>query len=313
MNEFQTLVFLGLRGVGRVTVKNVLESQLLIGENIQDQECLDIISEVAPSIGGKLKPEDIYLSKEKAEKTLGDCERLGIVPISYSNDLYPSQLKDLDKKAPMLLFAKGDLSVLASKKNAAVIGTRNITPEGVKAGSYITSRLVEEGYVIVSGLAKGCDTVGHSVCLDNGGRTIAVLATGIDVIYPKENTELAKRITDDGCLLSEYPPGTGAMANRFIERDRIQSGLSKGIVVVETNVKGGTMHTVEFALSQKRRVACIRYNDDVLSPSNAGNRMLIDEKKAFPLTSRNVEEYVHLLEDSMIDEQSVDQQKLDFN
>ena len=292
MNEFQILVFLGLPNVGRVSVKKFLDRNLVSGDIKDNEDYINVISEIIPSVGKKLNVKDVEASISKADRILSDCDKLEITTIGYNNDLYPSQLKDLDKKSPVLLYAKGDLSLLKSKKNVAVIGTRDISNEGLKAGKYITKQFVDKGYVIVSGLAKGCDTVGHAVCLENGGQTIAVMASGLDVVYPKENTELAQRILENGCLISEYPPKTSVMANYFVERDRIQSGLSKGVVVIETNIKGGTMHTVKFGTEQGRKIACIKYNDDVILPTNAGNRMLISEDRAFALSSENIDQYI---------------------
>tara|TARA_B110001469_G_scaffold35395_1_gene35553 strand:+ start:132 stop:1070 length:939 start_codon:yes stop_codon:yes gene_type:complete len=312
MNEFQILVFLGLPGVGRISVKKILDKNLAGEEIKKNEDYIKVISEIIPSIGKKLNVDDVQYSISKADKILSDCKKLEIATIGYNNELYPLQLKDLDKKAPVILYAKGDLTVLKSTKNVAIIGTRNISNEGLKAGKYITKQFVDKGYVIVSGLAKGCDTVGHTVCLDNGGRTIAILASGLDTVYPKENSELAQRIVEKGCLISEYPPKTDIKPNYFVERDRIQSGLSQGVVVIETNIKGGTMHTVQFGTEQGRKVACIKYNNDVILPTNAGNRMLISENKAFALSSNNIDQYVESFRQIPKSENQEAQGKLDF-
>lgn len=312
MNEFQILVFLGLPSVGRVSVKKILDRNLVSGDIKDNEDYINVVSEIIPSAGKKLNVEDVEASMSKADRILSDCDKLEITTIGYNNDLFPSQLKDLDKKSPVLLYAKGDLSLLKSKKNVAVIGTRDISNEGLKAGKYITKQFVDKGYVIVSGLAKGCDTVGHAVCLENGGQTIAVMASGLDVVYPKENTELAQRILENGCLISEYPPKTSVMANYFVERDRIQSGLSQGVVVIETNIKGGTMHTVKFGAEQGRKIACIKYNDDVILPTNAGNRMLISEDRAFALSSENIDQYIESFNQSPKSDDGGLQGKLDF-
>jgi DNA processing protein len=137
---------------------------------------------------------------------------------------------------------------------------------------HLPKQIVHKGYMIVSGLAKSCDTVGYEMCLENSGRTIAVTANGLDVVYPKENTELVKRILKNGCLISEYLPNTKVMVSYFVERDRIQSGLSQVVVVIETSVKGGTIHTVKFGTEQRRKVTCINYNYDVVLSINPGNR-----------------------------------------
>ncbi len=295
MNEIQILVFLGLPGIGRITVKKIIDKKPLLNDNNNYEDYVQTIKDIVPNAAKKISLNDVEKSFSYANGIIEECEKLKIIPIGYNNKFYPEQLKDLGKKSPVLIYAKGDLSLLKSKKNIAIIGTRNISVEGLKAGSYITKQFVNKGYTIVSGLAKGCDTVGHKVCLDNGGKTIAVLASGLDIVYPKDNIALAKRILKNGCLISEYPPNTEVMSNYFIERDRIQSGLSKGIVVIETNTKGGTMHTVKFGLELGRKVACINYKEDLILPSNAGNRMLINDKTAFSLSSENIDQYIELL------------------
>ncbi len=312
MNEFQILVFLGLPSVGRITVKKIIDENPPLNDSSNYDDYLKTIIDIVPSAEKKISLNDVRKSFSDANKVLEDCEKLKVVPIGYNNELYPEQLKDLGKKSPVLLYAKGNLSLLKSTKSVAIIGTRNISSEGSKAGRYITKQFVVKDYTIVSGLAKGCDTVGHTVCLDNGGKTIAVLASGLDIVYPKENTVLAKRILENGCLISEYPPKTEVMSNYFVERDRIQSGLSKGIVVIETNIKGGTMHTVEFGLEQGRKVACIKYKEDLILPSNAGNRMLIKDNKAFALSSENIDKYIELLNQSINLNDFDEQGKFDF-
>tara|TARA_B110000114_G_C15068715_1_gene388645 strand:- start:821 stop:1759 length:939 start_codon:yes stop_codon:yes gene_type:complete len=298
MNEFQILVFLGLPGIGRITVKKIIDKKPPLNDNNNYEDYVQTIKDIVPNAAKKISLNDVMKSFSYANGILEECGKLKIIPVGYNNKLYPEQLKDLGKKSPVLIYAKGNLSLLKSTKNIAIIGTRNISIEGLKAGSYITKQFVNKGYTIVSGLAKGCDTVGHKVCLDNGGKTIAVLASGLDIVYPKDNIALAKRILKNGCLISEYPPNTEVMSNYFIERDRIQSGLSKGIVVIETNTKGGTMHTVKFGLEQGRKVACINYKEDLILPSNAGNRMLINDKTAFSLSSENIDQYIELLNQS---------------
>ncbi|MDW5290975.1 DNA-processing protein DprA [Formosa sp. PL04] len=140
----------------------------------------------------------------------------------------------------------------------AVIGTRNPTEFGIQEGYKLTKHFVENNFTIVSGLALGCDTVGHSCCLEHKGRTIAVLPNGVDKIYPKQNTKLASEIIKNGgALISEYPPGTAPKRNYFVERDRLQRELSNGICIIETKTKGGTMHTYKFVKKQNKQVGLV--------------------------------------------------------
>ncbi len=148
----------------------------------------------------------------------------------------------------------------------------------------------KRGDVVVSGLAIGCDQYGHEGCVKVHGKSVAVLPCGLDKVYPAKNKNLAQKILDNnGCLISEYPIETKVFKNFFIERDRLQSGLSDGVIVVETDIKGGTMHTVGYTLDYKRVLACYKHPDRYLNePKTFGNQKLIKEKKAISL-SNNLE------------------------
>jgi DNA processing protein len=136
--------------------------------------------------------------------------------------------------------------------------------------------------VVVSGLALGCDTQGHRGCLEESGTAVAVLAHGLDEVHPNANRPLAEEIVaKGGCLVSEYPIGTEPKPNQFITRDRIQSGLSDAVVVIETGVNGGSMHTVRFAKRQRRLVMCIvPTHDPGAEEQTSGNRLLLDKHQA---------------------------------
>lgn len=145
------------------------------------------------------------------------------------------------------------------------------------------------GFNIVSGLALGCDTVGHLGALDMNGTTTAVLAHGLDHVYPKENKYLADKILDNGGLLiTEYPINQRPQPRFFIERDRIQAGLSLGTIVIETDLKSGTMKTVGFTIEYGRLSACVNYPTDKRnSVVDSGNQLLINQGKAVPLYERD--------------------------
>ena len=159
------------------------------------------------------------------------------------------------------------------------MGTREPTPFGKETAQRLGCTAAEAGYVIVSGLALGCDTHAHEGCLKARGIGVAVLAHGPDTVHPAANRDLADRLLESGgCLTSEHPAGTRPARAAFAERNRIQSGLSDGVLVIETDVKGGTMHTVRFARTQGRALACIdhppRYRREV---KTKGNQKLIRE------------------------------------
>lgn len=295
MNVHDTLVLLGLPKVGRKTVKKIIDSKKANSPISNLDEYVELVGHVSANIASNLSYKDIEESLRRVDNILTRSDNEFIKPICFDDQEYPELLRHLGPDAPVVLFVKGDVDILHEEKKVAVIGTRKNSTYGWKAGTHITKQFVENGYVIVSGLAIGCDTIAHKACLESGGKTIAVMAGGLDSIYPKENRGLAEEIVDNGCLISEYPIGTRSLANYFVERDRIQSGLSKGVVVIETDVKGGTMHTVKFGMDQGRPVACIKYRNDIVSQSNAGNRMLISRGSAFSLESDNIESYLEKL------------------
>ena len=143
------------------------------------------------------------------------------------------------------------------KRRIAIIGSRSNSEYGEKAATEICKDLVKEDFIIVSGLAKGIDSIAHKSCLNNGGKTIAVLGNGLNVIYPKENNDLYKEISEKGIIISEYPPNTPPDKENFPNRNRIISALSEGVVVIESKEKSGTMNTVSHALENGKQVFCV--------------------------------------------------------
>ena len=158
---------------------------------------------------------------------------------------YPDALKEISCP-PFVLFYKGNYNAIINENTLAIIGSREASKEGQKNAYEMAYLFAKENYSIVSGLAMGCDTYAHKGCLDANGMTVGVLSSGLDTMYPIQNRELAERIIENnGCLLSEYPIGFTSFKNNFIERDRIESGLSLGTIVIEANIKSGTMHTAK--------------------------------------------------------------------
>jgi len=187
-----------------------------------------------------------------------DLRKNDIEVLSYLDVNYPELLKKIPDP-PSVLYCKGNLKALCTGKRVAVAGTRWPTERGLMQARRISADFAKTGCVIVSGLARGIDTAAHIGALDSGGMTIAVLPGSFDNIYPPENTGLAGRILDNGGLLvTEYPPGTLMQKRHFVERDRIQSGLSLCVCVIETEVGGGAMHTANFSRIQGRPVFCPR-------------------------------------------------------
>lgn len=250
LNDFFWTTLSCVKGVGSKTLTELYENNPFLDfDNLYDY--LETVKK--KSLFKLLSFENIQLAKDKAEKLLAADENEGIKVIPISSEWYPNYLR-LIPDPPTILFAKGNIELLKEKQNLAVVGTREPTVSGIKAAQKIAMTFAEMGYTIVSGLALGIDTAGHvGSLLANNGKTIAVLAGNLTEIYPAKNKQLAMEILEkDGLWLSETPIGQANMRGNFVKRDRIQSGLSLGVCPVQTPVKGGTQHTIEYARKQNR-------------------------------------------------------------
>lgn len=179
----------------------------------------------------------------------------GIEVLCYFDDQYPESLKQI-ASPPLLLFCKGQVHLLSTPQ-IAMVGSRSATPNGLITASQLAYELVEKGLTITSGLALGIDGAAHKGALASNGYTIAVLGTGIDLVYPKRHTLLFEQILKKGLLVSEFLPGTKPQASNFPRRNRIISGLSLGVVVVEAEIKSGSLITTKYALEQNREVFAV--------------------------------------------------------
>lgn len=175
--------------------------------------------------------------------------------ITPKSKKYPENLKNISG-APERLYFKGNFAT-KDKKAVAIVGSRKMTDYGRKTAWYFTRILAKAGVTIVSGLARGIDAVAHRAALVAGGRTIAVLGSGIDIIYPPENRSLAVKIAKNGAVVTEFPPGTRPLAKNFLVRNRIISGLSLGVLVVEGARRSGTLSISNWAANQNRDVFAI--------------------------------------------------------
>lgn len=212
----------------------------------------------------------------------------GIKTVSMFEPHYPKRLATT-KKQPMILHYYGDMSDLEVNKTVAVIGTREATSFGLKVANRTGYYLGRMGCIVTSGLAIGCDMNAHIGCLNANGMTMAILPSGIDNIMPKRNTELADRIVSEGgCLISEYCGLIEPQKHHYIERDQLISTFSDGIMVIETDLTGGTMHTVNFGLVQGKKIACYKHPSEFsTSPQSRGNRSLMSSGKATAFESED--------------------------
>ncbi|MCL2689967.1 MAG: DNA-processing protein DprA [Chitinispirillia bacterium] len=209
---------------------------------------------------------------DNAHKQLEFCKDNEISVLIKTDEDYPLYLKEIFAPPPVL-YVKGDTKVLSSHA-LGIVGTRNPSSYGVNCTRAITAKLCEK-MVIASGLARGIDTVAHECCLDKDGKTVAVLGCGVDRIYPAENKNLAARICQHGALVSEFPPGTPPETYNFPRRNRVISGISRGVLVVEAGLKSGALITANYALQQNRTVFAIP--GPINSPMSAGTFRLIKD------------------------------------
>ncbi len=200
---------------------------------------------------------------------------------------YPARLKEIYDYPPVL-YIRGTL-VPEDEWCLAVVGTRRATVYGKQVTEDIVTDLARSNITIVSGLAKGIDTIAHRSALEAGGRSLAVFASGLDIIYPAENAGLSRSIMENGALISEYHPGTKPRADNFPRRNRILSGLSMGVLVIEAGDSSGAMITARMALEQNREVLAVP--GSILSTASRGTNSLIQEG------AKLVRDYTDILEE----------------
>jgi DNA processing protein len=205
-------------------------------------------------------------------------ENLGIQVLIWEDPGYPRRLKEIDQPPPVI-YLRGEL-LPGDEWSVAVVGTRRASAYGRQMTEEIASTLARSGITVVSGLARGIDAIAHLTSLNAGGRTLAVLGSGVDRIYPPENRRLADQIIQHGALISDYPPGTPPEGVNFPPRNRIISGLSMAVVVVEAGQTSGALITASFAADQGREVFALPGN--VTAPQSQGTNRLIRDG-AYPL------------------------------
>ena len=199
-----------------------------------------------------LKAKDLT----EAEKILTDCERLELQVLTLRDAAYPVRLRSI-YDPPCLLYLRGRLPEVDELPAVAVVGTRKASPYGIRCAEDLAFGLADAGVLVVTGLARGIDSMAAQGALRAGGTVIGVLGGGVDVIYPKENGWLYDDVAAAGCLISEYPPGTEPLPAHFPIRNRIMSGLSVAALVVEAPVRSGALITAGMALDQGRDVFAV--------------------------------------------------------
>jgi DNA processing protein len=216
------------------------------------------------------------------EKVWEKIQKQGIQILTWQDDAYPQRLKEIEQPPPVL-YVRGEY-LPDDLYAVAIVGTRRVTAYGRQITEDLASFLAANGMTVISGLARGVDAIAHQTALKAGGRTIAVLGSGVDKIYPPEHLGLAEKMMERGAIISDYAPGTPPEASNFPPRNRIISGLSLAVVVVEAGETSGALITAEFAAEQGREVFAVP--GSILAPQSKGTNKLI-QNGAVPLLSVN--------------------------
>lgn len=216
------------------------------------------------------------------EKVWARIESQGIKILTWEDAAYPQRLKEIEQPPPVL-YIRGEY-LPDDLYAVAIVGTRRVTPYGRQITEELSAYLASNGITVVSGLARGVDAIAHQTALKAGGRTIGVLGSGVDKIYPPEHRQLAQQMMGQGAIVSDYAPGTPPDASNFPPRNRIISGLSLAVVVVEAGETSGALITAEFAAEQGREIFAVP--GSILAPQSKGTNKLI-QKGALPLLSIN--------------------------
>lgn len=243
--------------------KEILDClQLISTENIGPKTFLQLVARFGSAAAAldNLPPRYHPYNRARAEDDLRQAEKLGISVITDTSPEYPTALLNIDDRPPVL-YVRGDMTMLKQNNTRlAVVGSRNASINGRKLASKLSCDLTTQGITIVSGMARGIDTAAHKGALyacGQTGKTITVLGTGADIPYPAENKDLYEQILEQGCVISELPPGTTPQASNFPRRNRIISGLCSGVLVIEANIHSGSLITAYTAAEQGREVMAV--------------------------------------------------------
>lgn len=260
MNDDRKIYWIWLAelfGAGSITASRLIQKysdpKLIYENKAEDLPCDEFFTEKRlENIRMKLRNDSLEHAYEISDR----CDRLGISVITPDSFDYPAKLKTI-RDFPLVLYCRGRMPENVEHFLCAVVGTRNMTDYGRRIAYTIGAGVVLGGGVIVSGMALGADSMALIGALEAGGNVVAVLGSGVDVIYPREHKELYSRITEQGAVVSEYPPGTPPSGNHFPTRNRIMSGLSDATVVVEADMKSGALITARLCLEQGRRLFAV--------------------------------------------------------
>ncbi len=245
----------------------------------------------------KFQKKIVLASLPAIEEEMENCLEFGITLLPHFDPAYPELLREIPD-APPLLSVKGDLSLL-NAPSLGIVGSRNGSSHGCRLAHQIAKELGEHGWKTISGLARGIDTAAHKGSLEYG--TMAVLAGGINIIYPEENKKLYEEISEKGVILTESPFGTTPQGPLFPRRNRLISGISKGVLVVEAAVQSGSLITAKFALDQGREVFAVPGSP--LDPRSRGPNQLLKEGATLVECAQDILQLFPLIRESVSESQ----------
>ena len=275
-------LLLSVEGIGPGKVRNLL-AKFKTTKNILETDYQTLTSVINRKLAKGIT-ESVRIRGE-IEKTVEDelkkLDKLGGKIITIWDKEYPALLKKI-YDPPLLFYLLGELTE-NDQYSIAIVGTRQPTNYGKVQAERISMELSKQGITIVSGMARGIDSIAHNSAIKFGGRTISVVGSGLDVIYPPENRKLFEKIVEAGAVISEYPLGTKPDAQNFPKRNRLISGLCLGVIIIETGITGGAMQTAAFALDQNREVFALPGNVGVRQ--SEGTNLLIQKSEAELITS----------------------------
>ena len=267
----------------KMTVEELLCLQLLGYSSKQIYDAIQIEAPLNTVASMSIRELD------KAKRILDRQTKAGVVTIPYYDEAYPHHFRNLCGDAPPLIHVLGNVELLNHEDNVAIIGARAAEKEGLEIAYGLAKQIGGQGHIVISGLALGCDTAAHRGCLDANGRTIAVVASGLDITHPKVNKSLQDEIiARGGIVLSEHPFGVKANPTRLVARCRLQVALTRSVIVAQCPIISGTMYAVRFAqkydgdsLERKKDIYAVRY--DTQNELNSGNNFLLDYNFALPI------------------------------
>ena len=299
-NSIYIQSILGFKGIGRKKAFKLVNKLHLEKNNISENEFIERVKSVKEFVLFNINIDELKKNIDIEKKNFEEHLSSEINSVAFYEKEFPKKLLAINDP-PLILFYKGNIAKLNTIDSIAVVGTREPDKNSYDIANRYSQIISENNFGVVSGLARGCDTAAHKGALEKNAYTVAVMPCSLDdeSIYPKENKSLLNDILkNDNCVISEYSLGTKIQQYQFIERDRLQSGLSNSILIIETTLKGGTMHTYKFALEQSKLIGCCNFYDDINRFS--GNIEIMSDSNVIKITDHN--DLQNFIEQSKINE-----------